>query len=134
MQRILWANLQLRDRSVKLIKMQENRPLDLAPVVQGCRSQCLSNDGRQTGASCSRELISTLAADEPASPTLLESQQHRHCSAGVSPDRPLPGQADLQVDRLSSSWAASLQMQAIRRVLQLPPSESRNTCVNLLER
>ena len=63
------------------------------------------------------------------------SRVSSHCSAGLCPDRALQGQAaDLQVDRLSSSWATSLQMQAIRRVLQLPPSESRSTCVNLLER
>ena len=44
------------------------------------------------------------------------------------------GEADLQVEVVSSSWAASPQMQATMSVLQLPPKESFSTCVSLEER
>ena len=43
-------------------------------------------------------------------------------------------QADLQVEMVSSNWAASPQMQATMSVLQLPPKESFSTCVSLEER
>ena len=46
----------------------------------------------------------------------------------------LQGEADLQVEVVSSNWAASLQMQATMSVLQLPPRESFSTCVSLDER
>ncbi len=44
------------------------------------------------------------------------------------------GEADLQVEVVSSSWAVSPQMQATMSVLQLPPKESFSTWVSLEER